>query len=159
MRSALLAAGIKPALRIVTPFDPSRRATARVKDALPAPTMCPHCTSDVEIHKNSAIYGREFGEWPWAFICMNKKCGAYVGMHPFTGLPLGTLATGAIRDARKRAKAKFNPLWHNGLMTRSEAYQWLADQLDIPLVACHIGWSDVAQCDRIISVIDARGAA
>ena len=50
-----------------TPWNPSRRATARVKNPLPAPTTCPYDGGPVEIVNNSAIYGREYGEWPWAF--------------------------------------------------------------------------------------------
>jgi len=134
-----------------TPWNPSRMAIARVKNALPAPTICPHCAGKVEIAKNSEIYGREYGEWPWAYLC--RGCCAYVGMHPFTAIPLGTLADEPTRDARKRAKAAFNPLWESRRMTRSEAYSWLASQLDIAVGACHVGWFDVATCERVIKII------
>lgn len=135
-----------------TPWNPSRRATARVKNPLPAPTTCPYDGGPVEIVNNSAIYGREYGEWPWAFLC--RSCQAYVGLHPFTAIPLGTLADGPTREARKRAKGAFNPIWQSGAMTRTDAYVWLAQQLGIENhEECHIGWFDVATCDRVVTVI------
>ncbi|GAQ30266.1 hypothetical protein SAMD00023378_3949 [Ralstonia sp. NT80] len=139
-----------------TPWNPSRRASARVKNPLPAPLVHDTCGASVEIIGNEKIYGKPFGEWPWAYRCTG--CGAYVGMHPFTDIPLGTLADGPTREARKRAKAAFNPLWQGGGMTRNEAYAWLAGQLGIAEVGeCHIGWFDVAMCDRVVEVCKKRG--
>lgn len=133
-----------------TPWNPSRRAIARVLNPLPAPTKCCHCGEPVEIVSNEMIYGREYGEWPWAYLCMGDDCGAYVGMHPFTGIPLGTLADAPTREARKQAKAAFNPLWKSGRMSRTEAYTWLAGALGIANVGeCHIGWFDVQTCQRV----------
>lgn len=142
-----------------TPGNPSRKAIARVLDRLPAPTICPHCGSAIKIVSNAEIYnGQEFGEWPWAYKCDGEFCDAYVGMHPFTNIPLGTLATHAMRDARKRAKAAFNPIWQSKCMTRSEAYAWLASQLGIPKGECHIGWFDVDACNQVVRVCKTRGA-
>jgi hypothetical protein len=135
-----------------TPWNPSRRATARVTNPLPQPTTCPYCPGSVSIVNNEEIYGRPYGEWPWAFLC--GGCGAYVGLHPFTGIPLGTLADAPTREARKRAKAAFNPLWQTRLMTRKEAYAWLAKMLGLASVdVCHIGWFDVATCDRVVEAV------
>lgn len=132
-----------------TPWNPSRSATARVTNPIPQPTNCRHCNGKVELVNNSRIYGKSYGEWPYCFLCVG--CGAYVGLHPFTAIPLGTLATAAIRDARKRAKTAFNPLWQARHMTRSDAYVWLAAKLGIANVnECHIGWFDVPQCDQVI---------
>ena len=136
-----------------TPWNPSKTATARVTTsggALPAPTTCPHCQAKVDIVNNEAIYGRPYGEWPWAYSCTG--CRAYVGMHPYTAIPLGTLATPEIREARKRAKSAFNPIWQNGRMKRGAAYAWLAEQLGIPKNECHIGWSGIEQCERIVAI-------
>ncbi|WP_369597392.1 zinc-finger-containing protein [Rhodoferax sp. TH121] len=137
---------------IKTPWNPSRKAIARVTNPLPVPTECPHCGECCGIVNNSEIYGREYGEWPWAVLC--SGCRAYVGLHPFTGIPLGTLATEPIRKARSAAKDEFNKLWQRGAMTRSAAYAWLAGALGIANVnECHIGWFDVAQCDAVIAAV------
>lgn len=139
-----------------TPWNPSRRAIARVRNPLPEPTACQYCGGKVEIVRNSAIYGRDYGEWPWAYRC--TCCHSYVGMHPFTAIPLGTLANAATREARKKAKAAFNPLWQGKCMSRTEAYQWLASALGIANVEeCHIGWFDVAMCERVVIEISKRG--
>ncbi len=131
-----------------TPYNPSKKATGRVKNPLPAPVECHYCQSPVSIAKNSAIYGREYGEWPWVYVCESSLCRAYIGMHPFTAIPLGTLANQELRNARKECKPAFNHIWQSGLMTRTEAYQWLAKQLSIPAGECHFGWFDVDLCQR-----------
>jgi hypothetical protein len=136
-----------------SPANPSRTATARVGNPLPAPTTCPHCGGPVKLVENDVIYGRHYGDWPFAYDC--RACDAYVGLHPFTAIPLGTLATRAMRDARQQAKAAFNPLWldKKASMSRTEAYAWLAGALGIADVEqCHIGWFDVAQCKRVVEV-------
>lgn len=136
-------------------FRPSSRSARRVKNALPAPEVCPFCESCVSVQGNAVIYhGRTYGEWPWIYWC--KDCGASVGMHPGTDIPLGTLATPAIKAARVRAKDMFNPLWQSGEMTRSEAYAWLAGRLGIPVEQCHFGWFDCRMCERAEFAILAR---
>jgi hypothetical protein len=158
MQKALVGAGVvQPRTGHVTPQSPSRSATARVKNPLPAPTICPHCSGAVELVNNSEIYGgRSYGEWPWAYKCAGDGCDSYVGLHPFTGIPLGTLADAATRAARKAAKDAFNPLWQRWgarSMTRTEAYAWLAGKLGIADVnTCHVGWFDVETCARVVAV-------
>lgn len=141
-----------------TPSNPSRQAIARVKDPLPAPTVCRHCEGPVTIAPNEHVYGRPFGDWPWVYICL--ECAAYVGLHPFTAIPLGTLATSPIRAARKRAKTAFNPLWEGegASMSRDEAYAWLSDALKIKPAICHIAMFDVDDCERVIAAVQARAS-
>ena len=137
-----------------TPWNPSRRATARVLNPLPVPTSCRLCGGRCEIVNNGVIYGKPYGEWPWAVVCLG--CGAHVGMHPFTGIPLGTVALAPLREARKAAKRLFNPLWRDGAMTRTEAYTWLAGELGIPVADCHIGWFEQDQCNAAIAAIQRK---
>ena len=152
IQEALVTAGAAPKHSgPPTPWNPSRSATARVKNPLPAPAVCPHCSAAVGLVNNSEIYGRSYGEWPWAYSC--TECDAYVGLHPWTAIPLGTLADADTRAARKAAKDAFNPLWQRGPMSRTEAYVWLAAQLGIPDVNdCHVGWFDIETCTRVIAV-------
>lgn len=127
-----------------TPWNPSRKATARVPDPLPAPTVHDACGLPVEIVHHNAVYGRAYGEWPWMYRC--AKCDASVGMHPFTAIPLGTLADKALREARKVCKRPFEHLWQSGVMSRTKAYAALAAHLGIPLSACHFGLFDADRC-------------
>lgn len=126
-----------------TPLNPSKTATARVNNPLPVPDAC-KCGGTVELVKNSEIYGREYGKWPWAYLC--RDCDSYVGLHPFTNIPLGTLANKETRDARKNAKYHFEKLFKSGRMTRSEAYQALANKMKIDTGECHFGWFNIDQC-------------
>lgn len=131
-----------------TPWNPSAKAIARVKDALPAPTVCEHCSSAVEIMHHDKIYGRVFNDWPWVYACTGKGCGARVGMHPFTPIPLGTLATPAMRDTRNHCKPPFESLYQSGKLSRDEAYARLAAKLGLPLEKCHFAMFDVEMCHR-----------
>lgn len=137
------------------PWNPSKKATARVKDKLPTPTKCPHCGSDVIIQSNDAIYGKKYGEWPWAYVCTDRKgCDSYVGMHPFTNIPLGTLATPSIRDARKKIKGRFYAMLDIRQVSRNEGYRLLAEEMDIPQSECHFGWFDVEACEKAGDALD-----
>lgn len=129
-----------------TPWNPSRRATERVKDPLPAPTCCPYCDGAVEIAGHAEIYGRVYSDWPWVYRC--KSCGAYVGMHPFTSIPLGTLADKELRHTRVQCKQPFTVVWQSGMMTRDQAYQRLAEHMGMTAAECHFGLFDVKQCHR-----------
>ena len=132
-----------------TPWNPSRKAAARVKAPLPAPEVCPYCGSPVEIVHHREVYGRAFSAWPWLYRCAGSPaCDSYVGMHPYTAIPLGTLADPATRDARKNCKPAFEALWRGdcSFLTRREAYRALADRLGIPVEQCHFAWFDIAAC-------------
>lgn len=156
LRSPALAQRDTRTSRGKSPWNPSVTATVRAANPLPIPSQCPCCgSSKVECVHHTMVYGREYRDWPWMLRC--GTCRATVGLHPFTNIPLGTLATKAIRDARMRAKDAFNPLWHGGGMGRSEAYAWLAKKLGIARVEeCHIGWFDVQQCEQVIEACEAH---
>lgn len=122
----------------------SRRALKRIADPAPIPTSC-KCGGCVELVENSEIYnGRTYGDWPYAYLC--RDCDSYVGTHPSTDIPLGTLADKKTRDARNVCKKVFEPIWRNGEMSRSKAYAWLAERMGIEVSACHFGLFDVDQC-------------
>lgn len=133
-----------------SPWNPSKKAIARVRNPLPVPICCPNCGEPVDIVNHDVIYGRSYGDWPWAYRCSDAKCDSHVGMHPYTNIPLGTIANATTRNARKIAKNAFNPRWQNGNISRKAAYAWLAAQLGISNVEeCHIGWFDTATCARV----------
>lgn len=137
---------------IKTPSNPSRRATARVKNPLPIPTVCNICGEEaVRESSHMEIYGRVYSDWPYNYLC--ECCGAYVGMHPFTNIPLGTLADTELRDLRKHSKYYFNKIWEEEcLLSRSDAYVELAKLMGIPAEQCHFGWFDKDQCRLAMEV-------
>lgn len=138
-----------------TPWNPSKSATARVKDPLPAPTECRLCGGKVEIVRHEVIYhGRTYGEWPWVYRC--EDCEARVGLHPFTALPLGTLADETLRKIRNECKAPFERLWRTGEIGRTEAYQWLAKKLGKSIAECHFGLFEADDCRQARQICQER---
>lgn len=123
----------------------SRRALNRIKHPAAIPSACNCCgVSGVELVDNSEIYnGKSYGEWSYAYLC--RSCGAYVGLHPGTDIPLGTLADKPLRDDRQKAKAVFNQLWRD-YMSRNQAYAWLAEAMHVDPKDCHFGLFDSEQC-------------
>lgn len=129
-----------------TPWNPSKKATARVRDPQTVPAACSFCSESVVIKHHTDVYGgRVFSDWPWMYVC--EGCGARVGMHPFTNIPLGTLADKATRDARTACKPVFERLFQSGRMTRTDAYAWLAMRLGITAAQCHFGLFDRHTCE------------
>ncbi|PHM37141.1 zinc-finger-containing protein [Xenorhabdus innexi] len=133
-----------------TPWNPSTRAIKKVKDPLPTPTQCHYCDGNIAIVSHKAVYGKDYGNWPWLYIC--TACKAYVGMHPFTDIPLGTLADKETRAARNRCKPHFERIWKSGKLTRTDAYKWLAEKLGINPGECHFGWFDAEMCHKAESI-------
>lgn len=129
-----------------SPWAPSVTATARVPEPVPAPTQCQQCGAPVEIAHHTQIYrgGKTYGDWPWAYRC--TSCDAMVGMHPFTSIPLGTLAGAELRRMRTDCKQPFNLLWQQRGVSRHDAYHRLADHLGIAPSECHFGLFDEDRC-------------
>jgi len=138
---------IKSCRTIVDKTDIDRpHVVNRISDRLPAPTQCPYCSGEVRLVNNSRFYGgREYG-WPLAYAC---RCGARVGCHPKSTVPLGTLADAATMEARRQAHVAFDPYWQNkGPGMRGKAYRALGKALGIE--KAHISWMDIDQCRRVV---------
>lgn len=133
----------------------SRRALGRVKHPLPIPTDCPCCRGTrVELVNNAAIYnGVSHGDWPYAYLC--RDCYAYVGLHPGTDLPLGTLADKPTRNARNTCKKPFERIWRSGLLERKTAYAWLAREMGLTAEQCHFGLFNIAMCAQARAICEA----
>lgn len=132
----------------------SRKALRRVKEYMTPPNQCRYCGGPVRLINHSEIYGREYSEWPYLYDC--RTCDAYVGLHPQTDLPLGTMADAELRSARKTNKAKFISLMKNRGWDRDKAYSWLALEMGICKGACHWGWFDSDQCVRAGELCEVR---
>lgn len=119
------------------------------------PKICRYCGSPVVYTSNAEIYGREYGAGK-CYLCRN--CGAFVGVHPGTDIPLGTLANSELREWRKRAHYWFDQIWRKPLRitTRYKAYRWLAEQLDIPREKTHIAMFEKEICEKTIKISKER---
>lgn len=111
---------------------------------LPIPKVCRYCKGRVDFvnikdTKNS---------WPYLYIC--SKCGARVGVHPFTNVPVGTLANKELAQMRRMLHVEFDKLWQSGIMSKSCAYRQLAHKLQISFEECHIGQFELENCIEAI---------
>lgn len=127
--------------------------------------MCPYCGRVVKLVKASAIYRGPTGvrlEKLRRLFWACHSCDAYVGCHPDSKRPLGTLANEVLREARKATHAEFDPLWRNhATRTRSEAYAWLGRELGIAFEDRHrdnhIAMFDVERCKQAIKYCMLKG--
>lgn len=90
------------------------------------------------------------------------ECGAWVGCHRGTDIPLGFPAGSALRDLRQRGHHAFDRIWNAKMRlqgvakgrARSAAYKWLGEQLGIEPADCHFGHFDKATCLRAIAICE-----
>lgn len=128
----------------------SRKALKRVKHPSVKPTECRYCNGAVELVGNEQIYrGRSYGEWPYAYLC--RPCDAFVGLHPDTDIPLGTLANRELREARKKAKDEFHKMIRLEGGGRTFWYSQLAIKMGISVRECHFGMFDLDRCAHALS--------
>lgn len=117
--------------------------------------ICNYCGRKAELVDSKEIYGTSYGKM---YLC--RRCNAYVGCHKGTDRPLGRLADAELRYWKKAAHAVFDPLWRQGRFRgkRKAAYEWLAEQMELPVEQTHIGMFDIAQCKQAIKIVQEKGA-
>lgn len=118
---------------------------------MPDFTVCPYCSQKAQLVTGEQMYIHRRELWAKKFWRCDP-CGAWVGCHPGTEIPLGRLADMRLRVAKSNAHAAFDKLWGDPVpvfASRKAAYVWLAGTLGLPLAECHIGWFDVATCLRV----------
>lgn len=123
---------------------------------LELPGSCPQCGGSAELVGGARVYPHRADLHGKRFWMCTTCEQSYVGCHPGTERPLGTLATVAIRRARMSAHAAFDPLWRSGKMRRKQAYKWLAGELGIPAADCHISWFGVEMCNSVVRAVRER---
>lgn len=91
------------------------------------------------------------------------NCGAFVGCHPQSNRPLGAPAGPETRKARSAAHAVFDPLWQRKAqqgfkrhVARRAGYEWLASQMKIPVLDCHISYFSREQALQVIAICKSR---
>ncbi len=111
---------------------------------------CPYCGAIADLRPSSEIYGDEsaVGE---LYVCRNyPSCKSYVRACPGTKQPMGQLANGDLRHLRIVAHRSFDQIWKTGVMSRQQAYRWMADFFSIPLRDAHIGQFNEYRCEQLI---------
>jgi len=115
---------------------------------------CPYCNARSRLLSGDELYGRHIPAYGarWFWRCTGG-CDAHVGCHPGTTDALGGLADKELRTIRSQVHKAFDPIWRSGAMRRNEAYAWLANAMNIPVEACHVGMFDVAQCELALEKV------
>lgn len=144
--------------------DHAPPAKPKVRDRRPAVPMvepiCVECTALAEQVDSSVIYPhRPDLHGRVMFRC---QCGAYVGAHPGTDVPLGYPAGPATRALRSQVHKLFDPLWEAKMKrdnlrkgkAREDGYRWLAEQLHIAREDCHVSHFDAALCRQAIAILE-----
>ena len=62
-----------------------------------------------------------------------------------------TLANRELRTLRNQAHHYFDQLYLSGLMSKQDAYLWLAGLLQVPLSKAHIGFLGEYYCNEVIA--------
>lgn len=90
--------------------------------------------------------------WGLTWRCSEPACGAMVGCHKGTDVPLGLMADRDTREARFHAHRALDPLWRGrrAIATRAEVYAWMATFLAITPEQAHISMLNAVQCARLI---------
>lgn len=128
-----------------------------LRSLMPEPVTCRYCHCPVRYCSHAEIYGgRTYSDWPYIYLCTNRECRASIGVHRGTRDPLGTMADKALKAARVKAHAAFDPLWKEKLLKREEAYRWLAAHLDIERWRCHISWFEADICAKVEELCAAK---
>lgn len=120
--------------------------------------VCIECGKLAELTGAKVIYPHREDLWDrQLWVC---ACGAYVGCHPGTEIPLGYPGGLETRRARSAAHAAFDPLWREKARrekmgagkARRLGYKWLGEQLGLEPAACHISHMNAATALRVVEL-------
>jgi hypothetical protein len=107
--------------------------------------ICAYCSQPTQFVDSKLIYGISYG---MIYLC--EPCDAYVGVHKGTEDALGRVANKELRAWKKLAHKHFDEIWKKTNLSRSEAYKWLSEKLDMPADFTHIGMFNVETCKEVI---------
>jgi hypothetical protein len=111
---------------------------------------CPYCGNSIEFRSADGIY-KENKAGTMLYVCSRYPvCDAYVRILPGTKIPIGSMANGSLRALRNEAHRHFDRLHINGIMSRKQAYEWLAHMIQAPLSKTHIGHMGEYYCSQVI---------
>ena len=111
-----------------------------------APVICRYCGGKIIKTTTRALYpkGNES-----IYLCVN--CNAYVGCYR-DGRPMGKVANTVLRLMRQETHRVFDRFWHKKGWSRSAAYRWLAQAMNLPGDRAHIAQMELDECQRVIQL-------
>lgn len=94
---------------------------------------------------------RMYREGEMVYVCSAYPvCDSYVRACPDTLKPLGSLAWPELRRLRFETHQKFDQLYQTGIMSKAQAYRWLASTIQAPMGHAHIGHLGEHYCRVVI---------
>ena len=112
---------------------------------------CQYCRSPVIIRSADGIYRKNENDTQLYVCSKYPVCDAYVRIQANTkNVPVGTLANGELRALRREAHRYFDRIYQSGLMSKQEAYAWLAEIVSAPMKHAHIGQLREYYCKLVI---------
>lgn len=114
------------------------------------PLYCSYCGSPAVLKPASEIYQDPAREG-FVYACSHyPACDAYVSVFPNSRVPMGTLANSALRRKRIQAHQTFDQIWKRRILTRDQAYRWLADRFGLSKEQAHIAQFSDYMCEQVI---------
>ena len=118
------------------------------------PEICRYCGGVIRLVPAESIYGASAGRLGLSgesvYQCQN--CNARVGCHRGTTRPLGNVANEVLRLKRMETHNVFDAFWKAHGMSRTQAYKWLAKELNLPEKNAHIGGFEMDECQQVIDL-------
>lgn len=114
------------------------------------PKTCPFCNGDVVFTSNKELYGREYGHGK-IYLCRN--CKASVGTHSGSKRPLGVMANREMKILKKACHDLFDFTWKSKQISRSFAYQRLAELMGISGSDCHFGHFETKNLLKALNIL------
>lgn len=119
--------------------------------------VCIECGAVATLTPAREVYPNRSDLWGKSvYVC---QCGARVGCHDGTDIPLGRPCGAKTALARDKAHRVFDPLWKRKVergsrkgKARDAAYKWLAGQMGLTRETCHISWFNEAQCREVVEL-------
>ncbi len=116
------------------------------------PIICRYCGSPIALADPREVFGDSTDrlglEGEFIYLCRN--CSARVGCHRGTKRPLGNVANEVLRLKRRETHQIFDAFWKSAGMSRSSAYHWLGQKMNLPDHLAHIGSFEMDQCHQVI---------
>ena len=116
--------------------------------------ICRYCGGVIRLVSAQAVYGsavKRLGlEKEYIYQCQN--CNARVGCHKGTKRPLGHVANETLRLKRMETHQVYDAFWKRSGMTRTQAYKWLAEQMNLTEDRANIGSFEMDQCQMVIEL-------
>jgi hypothetical protein len=117
--------------------------------------FCPYCALQAHKILGVALFPeREPLKNKIYYVC--HDCDAYIGCHAKTHHPYGRLANSELRALKAEVHQRLLKI-HKGedrLMKKHEAYEYLANEMNMSRSVCQVSYFTVQQCQEAIAILD-----